>query len=95
MTTPSRQLAAAVRRHSDAAKRVVKVLPTPLEMATVTLVQPGAASDGNALVTVTAHGSSTIVEGYAPSYTPAVSDRVVIAVIDAQWIILSAIVGQP
>jgi hypothetical protein len=89
-------LAAAARRWADRTNgRIALAADTGHRIATVTAVTAGAASDGNALVTVTYHGSPTTVEGYVPSYTPAVSDRVIVAVADSQWIILGAIVGQP
>lgn len=95
MSAPSRRLALSAQRLARRNKAAIAQLPQPLEIATVTAVQAGAASDGNALVTVSAHGTTDVVEGYAASYTPAVSDRVVVAVVDAQWIILCSIVGQP
>lgn len=96
MTVPPRQVARATRQWAARTNaRIATAADTGLRIATVTGITAGAASDGNALVTVTYRGSPTIVEGYLASYTPALYDRVVVGLIDSQWIILGPIAGQP
>jgi len=97
MTRPplSRQLQAAARRFSDGQSERAARTPTGRIVATVADVQPGAASDGNALVMVTWRGGYYTANGYASSYTPAIGHRVVCDYIDNQLIVAYRVVGAP
>lgn len=93
---PSRALATAVRRFADANSTAIKeAKATGRFVATVAVVTAGAASDGNALVSVTWRGALVTVEGYAASYTPIAGHRVVCDLIKNQLFIAYRIIGQP
>jgi len=69
--------------------------PVAAEQATVITVTPGAASDGNAAVTVTWHGTS-VPAVYLSSYTPTVGHNVLVLVQpSAPLVILGRIIGTP
>ena len=69
--------------------------PLAAEQATVATVTAGAASDGNAAVTVTWHGS-TVPAVYLSSYTPTVGHSVLVMVLpSAPLVILGRIIGTP
>jgi hypothetical protein len=70
-------------------------VPTQQFWATVQSVTPGAASDGNALVTVSWRGTQLPVNAYAASYTPVVGHRVKCDYIDGQVSIAYRGIGQP
>jgi hypothetical protein len=91
----SRELEVATRRFVDQNTERIEEQPTSRAVATVKTVEAGAASDGNALVTVTWRGSDVIANGYASSYTPAVGHRVVCDYIDNQLTIAYRVVGTP
>lgn len=93
----NRELATAARQFADANSARISAAASPSRevIATVNTVTAGAASDGNAAVTVLWRGSVCAVSGYLASYTPAVGHRVVCAYIDNQLIITGRIIGQP
>jgi hypothetical protein len=64
VTTPSRELAAAQRRLADqTSARLAEAAKSGPILGTVATVTAGAASDGNALVTVTWRGATFTVAG--------------------------------
>lgn len=67
--------------------------PSPFAVGTVTAVAPGAAADGNALVTVDWHGAATYAT-YGAHYTPVVGHTVLMARTQP-LAILMRIVGTP
>lgn len=93
----SRLLADAARRFADhqSVRVAAAAASTGIEFATVDSVSAGAASDGNARVTVTWRGTSAVANGYVNSYTPRVGDRVVCANEGDQLVIVGKIIGQP
>lgn len=92
----NRELAAAARRFADATSARIADAPGARQIiATVSTVTAGAASDGNALVTVSWRGVDITAAGFAASYTPIVGHRVVCDLIDNQLIVAYRIVGQP
>jgi hypothetical protein len=90
----SRALDDAVRLFADQQSAAVADRPTAAFVATVTAVAPGAASDGNALVTVVWRGRPLKV-AYAASYTPVAGHRVKCDIVDGQAVIAYRIVGTP
>lgn len=97
MTTPlSRAAATAVRRFADSTSaRITEAARSGPIVVQVTAVAPGAAKDGNALVTITWRGATARVNGYAASYTPVVGHRVVCDYIDNQLVIAYRVIGAP
>lgn len=63
-------------------------------MAAVVTVQPGAASDGLALVRVNYRGA-LIQLPYMAHYTPVVGHNVVLARVGGEWTIVGRPVGHP
>lgn len=96
MTAP-RALARAARRVADQNTRKTAAADTGRRVvATVATVDPGAASDGNAVVTVTWRDGTAAAAGYASSYTPAVGHRVMCDLLpDGQLVVAYRIIGQP
>jgi hypothetical protein len=86
------------------ARRLAQALPAPelsgdvptcrTEPATVLTVTAGAASDGNALVTVSWRGVSIAVP-YVASYTPTVGHVVQLLIQGPQKIIWGRVYGMP
>lgn len=68
--------------------------PSWFEQAVVASVAAGAASDGNALVTVTWHGAS-VQAAYLSSYSPTVSHTVLVLVQPPSLLILGRVIGTP
>lgn len=92
----NRGLAAAVRRFADhTSARIDDSANSRQIVATITSVTPGAAPDGNSLVTVNWRGSVLTVNGYNRTYTPVAGHRVVCDYIDNQLFISYSPVGQP
>lgn len=92
--TLSRELEAASRKFADRQTDRLADLPAArLMRATVDTVAPGAAGDGNALVTVTWRGASLPVADYPSSYTPVVGNRVLCALVDSELSILHHGIG--
>lgn len=96
MTQPSRVVGDVARRLADQISRQVAAPPQDRFFhATVATVTAGAASDGNARVTVTWRGAALTASGYAASYTPVVGHRVLCVLADGQLSILHRSVGYP
>ena len=98
MTDESRRrFERAQRRSADRqGDRIRDAIPDGTVLATVAAVQAGAATDGNALVTLTIRGNPVIAEGYMASYTPVVGHRVKCTwTTDSQLLIDGRIIGQP
>lgn len=94
MTT--RRLELATRRFADRTSDRFADLPTTrLVIATIATVTAGAASDGNALVTLSWRGGTVTAAGYAAAYTPVVGHRVHCSLIDDQLFVDYRIVGTP
>lgn len=94
--TASRDLARAARRLADqTSSRISGATGTRQIIATVETVTAGAASDGNARVTLLWRGGAITAAGYAAAYTPVAGHRVVCDYIDDQLIVAYRIVGQP
>jgi hypothetical protein len=90
-------LNAIARRFADAqSDRLAGMESSSTYFVTVASVTAGAASDGNALVTVTWRGNTVAVQGYYASYTPAVGHRVEVGLTtDNQLVIRGRVIGQP
>lgn len=86
---------AAIRFADHNSSRIANATTTKQVIASITAVAAGAASDGNAKVTVLWRGESVVASGYAAAYTPAVGHRVVCDYIDSQLIVAYRIIGQP
>lgn len=97
MTELSRELLSAAVGFADATSdRIADTSGgTARLIATVTAVVAGAASDGNAKVTVTWRGKPLIASGYASSYTPVNGHRVLCDLIDNQLIVAYRVIGKP
>ena len=93
----SREVARAARRFADrGSARLADIPAARLLKATVASVTPGAASDGNALVTVSWRGGEYEVADYPDTYTPGVGDRVRCALDgDNELAILHRCIGYP
>lgn len=92
----SRELSWAARRFADRNSEKINAAPSArLLRATVATVTAGAASDGNALVTVTWRGENCPVADYPDSYTPAPGHRVLCALVGDQLSILHRGIGYP
>lgn len=93
---PTRRGDRIARAMADQQSRRLATIPAAkLFRATVTTVTAAAASDGNALVTVTYRGTETPVADYPDSYSPTVNDRVLCALVDGQPSILHHGIGYP
>jgi len=94
---PRRRVQRAQRQSADAqGDRISAAIPTTTVLATVSLVEPGAAGDGNARVTVLLRGNPVVVEGYQASYTPVAGHRVKCTyTASSQLLIDGRIIGQP
>lgn len=69
--------------------------PVPLFVrAVVATVTPGAASDGNALCTVTWDGTD-VDAAYAATYTPTPGDDVLCVYQAGQLVVLTRVIGTP
>jgi hypothetical protein len=97
----NRKLADAVRQAADATiKPSSLAMPMSVITGTVTTVAAGAAMDGNAQVTVTLVNGDTTDCWYPDSYTPTVSDVVLVGLPGAigkgkSPVILLHLIGQP
>jgi hypothetical protein len=90
------ELATAARRFADQnSARLAEIPAAKLFAATVVSVVAGAASDGNAVVTVRWRGKDIKVAGYGAHYTPAVGHAVTCALFDDQTRIVQRDIGQP
>lgn len=72
--------------------------PTPtarFEPAVIAVVSAGAASDGNALVTVTWRGGNYTVSSYPSGYTPTVGHNVMLLIQGPQIAIAWRPIGTP
>ena len=87
--------AAALRLADQQSARLADIPASRLLRATVETVTPGAASDGNATVTVLWRGEELPVADYPDSYTPVAGHRVLCAVDDLQLSILHHSIGTP
>lgn len=69
-------------------------VPLRIRVVTVAAVTPGAATDGNAAVTVT-YGSDTFPAPYLASYTPTVGDVVLLLLNGPSPLIVGQVIGFP
>lgn len=91
-----RKLRRAAHRDADqASARIAEATGSRREIATVTALVVGGASDGRNLVKVTWRGGEVTAAGWNASQTFAVGQRVVCDLIDGQLLIDYPIVGQP
>jgi hypothetical protein len=89
-------LAQIARRLADQQKTQAQAPPADrFVWGTIATVTAGAASDGNALVTVTWRGATVTANGYLSSYTPVAGNRVLCTYIGNQLIVLGRTVGAP
>lgn len=65
-----------------------------VELATIASVTAGAATDGNALVTIVWRGA-TVPAAYTASYTPTVGHVVLVLVQLPQIVIVDRVIGTP
>ncbi|MGI5144786.1 hypothetical protein ACQEVC_45465 [Plantactinospora sp. CA-294935] len=65
-----------------------------MEQATVVAVAPGAASDGNALLTVEWRGAE-VDAAYGAKYTPTVGDTVLVVVQPPSLLVVDQVIGTP
>lgn len=65
-----------------------------LPSATVVAVTPGAAADGNALVTVRYLGADLKLP-YMAHYTPGVGHKVTLGRVGGTWVIFGRVIGFP